>query len=475
MDSENLILRLFDVNAVKFGTFTLKSGIESPVYFDLRVMVSYPDIMDAVADTLFDTAKKSGVEYSVLCGVPYTALPIATLMAVKQKVPMVIRRKEAKSYGTKKMIEGAFQEGEVCLIVEDVVTTGSSVMETAQSLAEVGLKVKDAIVLLDRAQGGADRLRDSGINLYSAFDLPRILEVLHAHGKITDEVVKSVKAFIQENMVNLPQEPAAKKPRREYLGYQARAELCQHPVAKQLFGIMEDKQTNLAFSVDVTTSSQVLELADQVGPYICVLKTHVDILEDFSSTFIQSLQDLAEKHNFLIFEDRKFADIGNTVQHQYSSGMYKISEWSHITNAHSVAGPGIISGLKAVGGAKNRACLLIGQMSSSGNLATGEYTKATVKMAEENSDFVIGFISTSSLTPDPTFIHMTPGVKLSEGKDNLGQQYLTPAEVITNRKSDIIIVGRGIYQASNPAEVARQYQEAGMKAYHQLLEGETDR
>ncbi|XP_030845608.1 uridine 5'-monophosphate synthase [Strongylocentrotus purpuratus] len=476
MDSEGLILRLFDVNAVKFGSFTLKSGIQSPVYFDLRVMVSYPDIMDAVAETLFETARKSGVKYSVLCGVPYTALPIATLMAVKQKVPMVIRRKEAKSYGTKKMIEGVFEQGDVCLIVEDVVTSGSSVMETSQSLAEVGLKVTDAIVLLDRAQGGAARLRDSGINLYSAFDLPRVLEVLHSHGKISAEVVQSVKLFIQENMItSLPQQPAAKKPRREYLGYKARTELCEHPVAKQLFSIMEDKQTNLAFSVDVTTSSQVLELADQVGPYICVLKTHVDILEDFSATFIQSLQDLAQKHNFLIFEDRKFADIGNTVQHQYSSGVYRISEWSHITNAHSVAGPGTISGLKAVGGAKNRACLLIGQMSSSGNLAMGDYTQATVKMAEENSDFVIGFISTSSLTPDPKFIHMTPGVKLVEGKDNLGQRYLTPSEVITNRKSDIIIVGRGIYQASNPGEVAKQYKEAGMKAYHQLLEGETDR
>ncbi|XP_072171665.1 uridine 5'-monophosphate synthase-like [Diadema setosum] len=476
MDIESLILRLFDVNAVKFGSFTLKSGIQSPVYFDLRVMVSYPEIMDAVADVLWETATTNGVSCDNLCGVPYTALPIATLIAVKHKKPMLIRRKEAKSYGTKKMIEGAFQEGDRCLVVEDVVTSGSSVQETAQTLAEVGLKVTDAIVLLDRAQGGKKRLQDSGINLYSAFDLPYVVKILRTHEKISEAVVDSVHKFIQENMIeSLPASPPSKKPRMEYLSYGARAGLCQHPVAKQLLNIMEEKQTNLAFSVDVTSSNRVLELADEVGPHICVLKTHVDILEDFSQSFVQSLLELATKHNFLIFEDRKFADIGNTVQHQYSSGVYRIAEWSHITNAHAVAGPGTVSGLKAVGGPRNRACLLIGQMSSKGNLATGEYTKATVQMAEDNADFVIGFISTSSLTSDPKFIHMTPGVKLAEGKDSLGQQYLTPDEVIANRRSDIIIVGRGIYEASDPAGAAKDYREAGMAAYQKLLQKGAER
>jgi orotidine 5'-phosphate decarboxylase subfamily 1 len=105
-----------------------------------------------------------------------------------------------------------------------------------------------------------------------------------------------------------------------------------------------------------------------------MLKTHVDILTDFDLNKMKRLNDIAQAHRFLIFEDRKFADIGNTVQLQYTKGVHRISEWSHIVNAHAIAGPGTIEGLKKATGTGKAACLLIAEMSSDGNLITDDYT-----------------------------------------------------------------------------------------------------
>lgn len=467
-EKKTLIERLHDIRAIKFGDFTLKSGIQSPVYVDLRVIVSYPEILKQISDMLWNVATTSKADFSVICGVPYTALPIASSISVGHNVPMVMRRKEAKSYGTKRLIEGVFTPESKCLVIEDVVTSGSSVLETVEALTAVALRVSDAVVLLDRFQGGKEMLQSQGVKLHSLLTLPEVLDVLLAKEKVDQEMAAKVREFLSTNKfqpsVAIPK--AAATPGSK-LNFEARAQIATNPVTRKLFEIMHKKRSNLAVSVDFTTCGEVLNLVEKVGPHVCIVKTHVDILEDFTSGFAKSLQELAEKHNFAIFEDRKFADIGNTVKNQYSKGLYHIADWAHLVNAHVVPGDGVIKGLKEIGEPLGRACLLIGEMSSAGTLATGEYTKVAIEMAKAHKDFVIGFISLSCLVDDPQFIHMTPGVQLSARGDNLGQQYLTPTEVIINRGSDVIIVGRGVYQAEDPVKAAVQYKEEAFTAYMQ--------
>lgn len=262
--------------------------------------------------------------------------------------------------------------------------------------------------------------------------------------------------------------PEGSKNKQGILSLLERAELCTNPVAKELLRIVHEKKSNLAVAADVTKKNELLWIAEQVGPFICMLKTHIDIIDDFDWDIIVQLQALAKKHNFLIFEDRKFADIGNTVKMQYGQGIYRIADWADVINAHTVPGPSIIQGLQEVGAPKNRGLILIPQMSSAGNLASGEYTQKTLAMAEEYHDFVIGFIAREKLSDNTRFIHFTPGVQLQEGGDALGQQYLTPGNAVRNG-SDVIIVGRGIIKADNPARVAQQYRDEAWLAYQTII------
>eukprot|EP00668_Euglena_longa_P011458 GGOE01013862.1.p2 GENE.GGOE01013862.1~~GGOE01013862.1.p2 ORF type:complete len:490 (-),score=191.20 GGOE01013862.1:306-1727(-) len=471
---DGLILRLFDIQAVKFGSFKLKSGILSPIYLDLRVIVSFPDVLSAVAELMWDLVKD--LQWDHLCGVPYTALPIATVIAVQHSKSMVMRRKEKKEYGTSVLVEGRYSPGQTVLIVEDIITSGASILETAQDLRAAGLQPLHSVVMINREQGGQANIEASGCSVRSVLTLSQVLECLERHNRLEPAVVAEVLQFLGANaQVAVPASPvAAGKPKA--LPFAQRAALCSNPVGRRLFEIMEQKKSNLSFNPDVTKKAEILRLTDLVGPYICMLKTHIDVVEDFDWDMVEQLRALATKHNFVIFEDRKFADIGNTVQLQFTSGVYRIAEWADIVNAHLVPGPGIIEGLRQGAKASGRdiGLLLLAEMSSKGNLATGAYTEANVKTALEYPDFVIGFIAMQGLAPaHPHLAHITPGVQLAKGGDALGQQYDTPEAVVGLKGSDIVQVGRGIFGAADPAAEAERYRTAAWAAYQSRVQAST--
>lgn len=248
-----------------------------------------------------------------------------------------------------------------------------------------------------------------------------------------------------------------------------RAELTKAPLAKRLFNLMAEKETNLALSADVTNSAHLLQLADQLGPEICVLKTHIDIIEDFSQDLLTELLKLAERHQFLLFEDRKFADIGHTVKMQYSSGIYRIAEWADLINAYTIPGPGIVSALAEIGAIKQRGLILIAELSSHKNLLAADAKQAALELAKIYPDFVIGFITQHALGDLPGLLNFTPGIQLEAGADNLGQRYTTPETAILQHGADVIIVGRGILASANPLAKARAYRERCFDLYQQRI------
>jgi orotate phosphoribosyltransferase len=173
INKEELVHTLFAIGAIKCGDFVLKSGIFSPYYIDMRRAISYPEVLHALALRLKDIQQQCDAQ--IVCAVPYGAIPVTTALSLTSGIPMIMARKEAKNYGTKNMIEGVYTPGQECLIIEDVITTGASVLETIKIVEAAGLIVKDVIGLIDRQQGGAENITSQGYRFHAVFTLEELL------------------------------------------------------------------------------------------------------------------------------------------------------------------------------------------------------------------------------------------------------------------------------------------------------------
>lgn len=210
--------------------------------------------------------------------------------------------------------------------------------------------------------------------------------------------------------------------------------------------IIDSKKTRLCFSADFTKTKDLIKWIEILGPHICVLKTHIDILEDFDPSLIIKLCELKKKYNFLILEDRKFADIGKTFSKQFFGGIYKIYEWCDIITVHGLCAHSILESLSKV----RTNVLIVSQMSNSNNIIDKNYTKNCYDIAKKLPSNVLGFVSQHRFIEDNSFMFFTPGIHLhSTGKND--QNYKTPSEAFKNG-SDIIIVGSGLYESKNLEE-----------------------
>ena len=180
-----LVNDLYEIQALKFGEFRLKSGVLSPFYVDLRGIIAHPPILQAVALRILDILRPLRLDR--IAGIPYAGLPIATAVALAGNLPMLYARREVKDHGTRRTIEGTFAPGEVVVLIDDVITDGASKFEAAAPFLEAGLVVKEFVIFLDREQGGADRLREKGYALHSALRISAVLAHLRDAGRLTPE------------------------------------------------------------------------------------------------------------------------------------------------------------------------------------------------------------------------------------------------------------------------------------------------
>jgi len=193
-------------SAIKFGDYILASGKKSPYYIDLRQTISSPITMDWIGNALtrivINEIGKDKIDK--ILGVPTAGVPFATVVSQKLAIPLIYYRQARKEHGVRKKIEGILDRNDRVLIIDDLITTGESVIESAEVVRDQGGVVNELVVLLDREQGGKERLRSSRIEPHVLFKISDAMEWLHTVGLIEDKIFGTVKRYIKEESQLIP-------------------------------------------------------------------------------------------------------------------------------------------------------------------------------------------------------------------------------------------------------------------------------
>ena len=188
---------LLEAGCIKFGEFTLKSGLKSPIYIDLRQIITYPKLLEQIGQAYLPLLKE--LKFERLAGLPYAAIPIATAISLAGNYPMIYPRKEAKAYGTKAEIEGEYHSGETAVIIDDLTTTGGSKFEAIEKLTGAGLRVKDVVVLVDRQSGAKESLEQAGYAMHAVLTISALLEYWENNGKVDKEKIVATREFLNQS------------------------------------------------------------------------------------------------------------------------------------------------------------------------------------------------------------------------------------------------------------------------------------
>ena len=372
MTNPNLIIGdLIENNCIKIGSFKLKSGEISKYYFDMKNIVSYPNIVKNIGDLMYQIINKE--ECDIICGVPIGGLPVCSYISTKYDIPMIMVRDEVKTYGTNKQIEGTYKPTDKCIIIEDVITSGQSVQKVIDILKDK-VNVVGVVVIIDRQQSYTCSLPVN--SLITKTDIVRF----------------------------------------------------------KLSKIIKEKNSRLCFSADIGDTNKLLEIVNNIGKYIVICKIHYDFYQE-DEEFKQKLIESSIKHNFLIMEDRKFVDISYTVQKQYK----KYCNWVDMITVMGNVNSSVVEGLSGV--------LLVANMSNN----NFDYTNQATQLSKNYKKNIIGFI-TQKRIQEPEMLCMTPGINIKKKSDK-DQNYRTVDDVDT----DIIIVGRGIYQNDDYIKECQKY------------------
>ena len=316
-----IILNLYNIGAIKLNfktPFKLKSGTLSPIYIDLRLSFSDPILLTQIAEMMLKTVEK--VSFDAVLGVPYGAIPYACALSQLSSTSLILLRKEQKDYGQKKLIEGLVDSQiKSTLLIEDVLTTGSSVFETLNTISSEPINVTAIVSFFTYSsmpltfnsrkrtkssfENSSTPIRfknknKSSIPFHSVFSLLEVLNILKNSNKISSGDVSKVlfnwkiptKLISTKSYSNFLQKSITLD--RKTIAGKIGTSLCR---------IIEQKQSNLAIAIDTNDPEELVSLVTKLGRFICILKTHLDLIDPVKSmTIVTESCELSanSKHGF---------------------------------------------------------------------------------------------------------------------------------------------------------------------------------
>ena len=185
---------LYKIDAIKFGVYELSSGKASPYYVDLRVIPSFPDAFREICDFYAQqiTDEIGLKNFDRIAGIPLAGIPFASQIAYNLKKPFLYVRKDIKLHGRERRVEGILSSGEKVLLLDDLLTTGLTLKAAVDAVRAEGGVVSDAVVFLDREEGGKQLLEQSGVRVHPLLKISEIANTLYETGAIDQESRKTI-------------------------------------------------------------------------------------------------------------------------------------------------------------------------------------------------------------------------------------------------------------------------------------------
>ena len=480
---------------LEIGSFTLKNDMKTEYYINSRKLYSNVALMNMISDKIVNKINmKTEIDYDHLAGVPYGTLPLVGLLSNKIDKPMLFMRKEKKGYGSKKIIEGKYEIGDSVILIEDTITSGSSIIDTISKLETLGVFVSYVLVLFDRETGAVNDIKQTlHIPVESLFKISKISNYFSVknlmsdfdNGKIVSSIATDKKyySYMKEETKRIEDEEKEKQLSIKNYEY-----IFNNSLSTLLIGLVIRKKTALCLSLDVSSWKVGREILELCGPYICMVKLHSDLFTDIGNInlFIKELKVLSRKYKFLIMEDMKLGDVDKITYKKITNSFFKYGEWANLITIHGLTAnsvykysqtqnaidkkPNTKNAIKdeiiieeindAIkqedGGIDNlnnididrklyfNNMCLVSDMNQMNCLCDEDYNNKCFELLNDNEDFSPIIVAQNGNKVKDR-VKLTPGVSINDSDiNNKNRKYRSIEEAICNDKNHIIIVGNDI-------------------------------